>query len=50
MKTELGEVFGKASARLSAESSCVICDPFLTNMDEALWYGWKLCHRKVVSS
>ena len=50
MKTELGGVFGKASTRLTAVSSCVICDPFLTNMDEALWYGWKLCHRKVVSS
>jgi hypothetical protein len=36
IKTESGEVFGKASAWRSAESSCVVCDPFLTNMEGAL--------------
>ena len=36
MKTESGEVLSHASARISDEASCEICDFFLTNMEGAL--------------
>jgi len=36
MKTESGEVLGQASARMRDESSCEICDFFLTKHGRGL--------------
>jgi hypothetical protein len=41
-----GRVLYKASASLSEENSCVICDPFLKNMEGALCVRLEVKRRK----